>query len=86
MEADDNDVDDSRTDERACCCRMLGSSCDRFRVTGGLLSRGLACLVRTELFDNTMPGEYEDMEVGVEETLNGPGDSEYRVEGVVESA
>jgi hypothetical protein len=26
------------------------------------------------------------MDVGVEETLKGPGDSEYRVEGVVERA
>jgi hypothetical protein len=33
-----------------------------------------------------VPGEYEDIDVGVEETLNGPGDPEYRVEGVAESA
>jgi hypothetical protein len=26
------------------------------------------------------------MDVGVEETLKGPGDSEYRVDGVAESA
>jgi hypothetical protein len=43
--------------------------------------------MRVLLFvDNATPGEYEDMDVGVEDTLKGPGDSEYRVEGVVERA
>jgi hypothetical protein len=56
------------------------------RVTGGLLCNGLACLVRCEFLDIAVPGEYDDMDVGVEETLNGPGDPEYRVEGVAESA
>jgi hypothetical protein len=33
-----------------------------------------------------LPGEYDDIDVGVEETLKGLGDPEYRVEGVAESA
>jgi hypothetical protein len=38
------------------------------------------------LIDRAAVGEYDDIDVGVEDTLNGPGDSEYRVEGVVETA
>lgn len=54
-------------------------------MIGGLLCKGLVCLILEEaLFDKITPGEYEDIEVGVEETLKGPGDSEYRVDGVVE--
>jgi hypothetical protein len=33
-----------------------------------------------------VPGEYDDIDVGVEETLNGPGDPEYLVEGVADRA
>jgi hypothetical protein len=33
-----------------------------------------------------VPGEYDDIDVGVEETLKGPGDPEYLVEGVAERA
>jgi hypothetical protein len=33
-----------------------------------------------------LPGEYEEIDVGVEETLKGLGDPEYRVDGVAESA
>jgi hypothetical protein len=58
-----------------------------YLVTGGLPCKGLTCRVRmVVLADTTTPGEYEDTEVGVEETLNGLGDPEYRVEGVVERA
>jgi hypothetical protein len=54
---------------------------------GGLLSSGLTCLVLVvDLIDSATPGEYDDMEFGVEDTLKGPGDSEYRVEGVAERA
>jgi hypothetical protein len=58
-----------------------------YLATEGLACKGLTCRVRLVVFaDTTTPGEYEDMEVGVDETLNGPGDPEYRVEGVVERA
>lgn len=57
------------------------------RAVGGLLSNGLACrTLVVVLLVRAAPGEYEDIDVGVEDTLNGPGDSEYLVEGVVESA
>jgi hypothetical protein len=55
---------------------LLASSGVHCRVTGGLLCNGLACLVRCELRDRAVPGEYDDIDVGVEETLKGPGDSE----------
>lgn len=61
---------------------MLVSSGVLCRVTGGLLCSGLACFVRCEFRDKVLPGEYDDIDVGVEETLNGPGDPEYIVEGV----
>lgn len=81
VDADDEDVEDSRTEESA---RSSGVLC---LVMGGLDCNGLACLVRTvDLVDKATPGEYEDIDVGVDETLKGPGDSEYRVEGVVERA
>lgn len=77
VEADDEDVDDSLTEERLCSCRKVGSSGVRCLVTGGLLCNGLVCLKRALLLvDKATPGEYDDMDVGVEETLNGPGDSE----------
>lgn len=38
------------------------------------------------MVDNVTPGEYEDIDVGVEDILNGPGDSESRVDGVVDRA
>ena len=87
VEVDGEEFVDSRTDERV-CWRTLGSSGVRRRVTGGgLLCSGLVCLVRVvDLIDSATPGEYDDMEVGVEETLKGPGDSEYRVDGVVDRA
>jgi hypothetical protein len=37
VDADDDEVEDSRTDERACCCRMLVSSGVLCLTTGGLL-------------------------------------------------
>jgi hypothetical protein len=38
------------------------------------------------LVDRVTPGEYEDMDVGVEDILKGPGDSESRVDGVEDRA
>jgi len=40
-------------------------------VTGGLLCKGLACLIRVEVFDEAAPGEeYEDIDVAFDEILN----------------
>ena len=52
------------------------SSGVRCRVVGGRFCSGLACLVRTEVLESVVPGEYDDMDVGVDEMLNAPGDSE----------
>jgi hypothetical protein len=86
VEADEEDVEDSRTVESVCGFRVFDSSGVLCRVTGGLLCNGLACFVRCEFLDKALPGEYEDMDVGVEETEKGPGDPEYLVEGVAERA
>lgn len=86
VDVEDEDVDDSRTEESPCWWRILTVSLLLLRATGGRLSSGLVCLTRGALLVITTPGEYEDMDVGVEETLNGPGDSEYLVEGVDERA
>jgi hypothetical protein len=86
VEAEDEEVDDSRTVDRAWGLRVVTSSGVLWRVTGGLLCSGLACLVRCEFLDMVLPGEYEEIDVGVEETLKGLGDPEYRVDGVAESA
>jgi hypothetical protein len=51
--------------------------------TGNLVCDVLGCLKRPSLVECTMPGEYEDSEVGVEPRLHMPGDSEYLVEGVL---
>jgi hypothetical protein len=57
-------------------------------VTGGLFLVGLGCLVRIlPIFVGwTIPGEYEDMDVGVDVGLQGPGESEYLVEGLLTDA
>jgi methyl coenzyme M reductase subunit C len=51
--------------------------------TGNLVFDVFSCLKRPTLVECTMPGEYEDSEVGVEPRLHMPGDSEYLVEGVL---
>jgi hypothetical protein len=80
---DAEEDDDSRTEDNV---RPSISSSPRI-VTGGLLLVGLDCLVRNVLFEVTVvAGEKDDMDVGVEAMLNGPGDPEYPVEGVVDSA
>lgn len=76
MEVDDEDVDDSRTVESVWGCRVVFSSGVRCRVVGGLFSKGLACLTRRDDLERVTPGEYDDIEVGVDEMLNAPGDSE----------
>lgn len=53
------------------------------RVTGGLL--GLSCPGRSEdLAARVMLGEWDDMEVGVDIRLSEPGESERRVEELLE--
>ena len=83
---DEEEVEDSRTEGSPCCWRELSSSGVLCLVTGGRLCSGLDCFVREVLLEKVAPGEYEDIDVGVDEMLKGPGDSEYRVEGVVDSA
>lgn len=51
--------------------------------TGSLVCDVLPCLKRAILVECTIPGEYEDSEVGVDPRLHMPGDSEYLVEGVL---
>jgi hypothetical protein len=36
--------------------------------------------------DWVIPGEYEDNDVGVDVRLQGPGESEYRVDGLLTEA
>lgn len=86
VEADDDDVDDSRTVDNVCGCRLLLSSGVLCRVTGGRLCRGLICFVRMDVRESEVPGEYEDIDVGVDDVLKAPGDSEYRVDGVTDNA
>lgn len=53
-------------------------------MTGGRLRVGLNCLGRgTALGTKRNAGECEDIDVGVEVRLKGPGDSEQRVEGLL---
>lgn len=50
------------------------------RVTGGRLRVGLVCRGRSgDLVVAGIPGEYEEIDVGVEVRLNEPGDSDRRV-------
>jgi hypothetical protein len=87
VDAEDAEFEDSLTEESACRWRWPNSSAVLCRTTGGRLCSGLACRTRVVLLDEiAVAGEYDDMDVGVEDTLKGPGDSEYRVEGVVETA
>lgn len=58
----------------------------RLRVTGGRVKAGLSCrgLGPRKRDEDTIPGDCEDIEVGVVSRLYepGPGDSEYLVEGL----
>lgn len=87
VDADDEELGDSLSAGAACLCRLAGSSRASCRETGGFECKGLTCRIRDALlFEKTVPGEYDDMDVGVDDTLKGPGDSEYLVDGVVDRA
>lgn len=75
VDADEEDVDDSRTVDNPCAVRMLGSSGARLRLTGGRLSRGLTCLTLYADFEMAVAGEYDVTDVAVDEILKAPGDS-----------
>jgi hypothetical protein len=76
VEADDEDVGDSRTIESAGKEPVLDVSASLSRDAGTLPCKGLACLTRVEDFDRGFPGEYDVIDVAVDEMLNAPGDSE----------
>ena len=58
--------------------------CVRGEKTGSLVSDGLICLKRGPTLDGyTIPGEHEDIEVGVDPLLHIPGEEEYLIEGVL---
>lgn len=85
VDEDEDEVKDSRTDGRpALCVRCVSSGCCAFGnfllVTGGRLRVGLVCLLNGVLAGVPMPGDADDMDVGVEVRLKAPGDSERRVE------
>lgn len=75
VDADEEDVDASRTVDNPCIVRMLGSSGARCLLTGGRLSRGLTCLALSADFEMAVAGEYDVIDVAVDEILNAPGDS-----------
>lgn len=91
VEVDEDEFVDSLSAVKPCRF-VLGSRASfdalpaLLRVTGGLLSAGLGCLVLEagKRMGATSPGDTEDMEVGVVSRLYepGPGDSEYLVEGL----
>ena len=79
VEVDDEDGAAERTDEEPCSSSAI--------LLVGLFDNGLACRKRgAGLLGSATPGEYDDIEVGVDDMLNRLGDSEYPVDGVVEGA
>ena len=86
MEDDDEEVPDSRNAGSPWLCERWLSSCGRKfptlrLVTGGRLRVGLTCLTLIGDFAGRgIPGEYEDMDVGVDVRLKALGDSERRVD------
>jgi hypothetical protein len=76
VEVDDEDVEDSRTVESPGTEPVLEVSASLSRDTGILPCNGLTCLTRVEVFDNGCPGEYDVIDVAVDEILKAPGDSE----------
>lgn len=88
VEADEDDIEDSRTADSPRSSRRFEFSSVCRRVTGGtLLCIGLACLNLEGVFVvKARPGECDDIEVGVEVMLKEPGDSEYLVEGLADNA
>lgn len=77
---------DSRSTDSPWFSESLASSCggkflSPLLVIGGRLRVGLDCLTpRGDFAGRGMPGEWDDMEVGVEVLLKPPGDSDRRVE------
>ena len=88
VDDEDEDVVDSRSTGRPC---GLGSSfCSKLPpilclVTGGRLCAELigGLILDTNLGGYVIPGECEEMDVGVDVLLKGPGDSEARVEALL---
>ena len=76
VEVVDADVEDSRTVESPEAEPALEVSASLNRDTGVLPCSGLTCLTRVEVFDSGCPGEYEVIDVAVDEMLKAPGDSE----------
>ena len=81
VDDDDEEVADSRTAVNPLLCDTGISSAGNFLlVTGGRLLVGLVCRRRGTLIGVPTPGEWEDMDVGVEVRLKFPGDSDRRVD------
>ena len=86
VDEDDEEVKDSRTAVKPRLWEMLESSGSgmpgNFRlVTGGRLRVGLSCFLLIEAFIGVdTPGDWDDIDVGVEVLLKAPGDSERRVD------
>ena len=83
VDEDDEDVSDSRKAGSPCVLALsrpswCAASPSLLLVIGGRLRKGLSCLGLDADFEGakTIPGEWEDIEVGVEVLLKGPGDSE----------
>ena len=87
VDEEEDDVPDSRTAVSPVLRGTVCSSCcikrsaNLFLVTGGRLLVGLVVLARKgALMGVGTPGDWDDIEVGVDVRLNAPGDSERRVE------
>lgn len=85
VEVDEDE--DSRTVESPGESMLPVASSVSFRDVDGLLRAGLCCPAPEpflEAAESRTPGEWEDIEVGVEVMLKGPG--EYPVDGVADNA
>ena len=84
VDEEEEDVADSRTavKPRVCMSSGCGTPGNFLLVTGGRLRVGLvACRdLRGALTGVPIPGDCDDIEVGVEVRLKAPGDSERRVD------
>jgi hypothetical protein len=72
-----DEEDDSRTDGSPCESKLEVVSSVIFRAVGGRLRVGLSCRTLEVIFaavETMIPGEVDDMEVGVELMLKGPGE------------
>lgn len=69
--------EDSRTEGSPWASKLEAISSVIFRVVGGRLRVGLSCRILVVVFmvmGATRPGDADDIEVGVELMLNGPGE------------